>query len=73
MTDPEPLEPLPEAADLAPGTEPAPDVAPEPFEAQAVPVVPPKWDTPMEDPSHPLHYHFKRDTPVSPEPAKDQA
>lgn len=70
MTEQEPTDTTPEPAAQAPA-DPAPDVAPEPFEAAQAPTVPPQWDTPMEDPAHPLHYHLKRDTPVSPEPAKD--
>lgn len=39
---------------------------PEDVRADLAPTVPPKWDSAMEDPEHPLHHHAKRDSLESP-------
>lgn len=43
----------------------------EDFRADLAPSTPPKWDAATDDPAHPLHHHAKRDSLVSPDPAKD--
>lgn len=57
--------PDPIATDYEDGTPTAPE-PPADFRADLAPVVPPKWDSAMEDPEHPLHHHCKKDSLESP-------
>lgn len=56
----------PDTPDPVDSQESPPDIR-----ADLAPIVPPQFDSAMEDPEHPLHYHCKRDSLESPPTPKD--
>ena len=58
----------PDTPDPIDFAETPPDLADAPpdIHHDQAPAVPPQYDSAMEAPDHPLHYHCKEDSPVSP-------